>query len=105
MSKEDIISTYQVCIRRPDSYCGVYMYTHNLEEALDIFSDACKHRAYGKNPDADQWLINEEMFIVKQQEEVAKYLNSNCDNISKSEAEYLAKLHGFPLEDVWYWLK
>lgn len=84
------------------------MYTHDIEGALRLFSDLCRKRAFNACEDArfaDPWLVGEEMFIEKGEETVGHYLNSNCDNLSYEEAKALAQEHGFPLEDIWYWLK
>ena len=107
MAKQDIIPVYTIGINRPKSGSGIYMITHNLDEALDILSSVSRGRA---NPSTDPrfydpWLVEEQMFIEKSELEVDKYLNVYCENMSEKKARALAESHGFALEEVWYWLK
>jgi len=94
MSKEDTIYIYTVGVRnKHEVYTGIAAYHHKLSFAVDLV------REISTNWDSG-WQDVGEIFIRREQENIVKYMNDNCDNISIEEAEELAKEHGFTIKEI-----
>jgi len=97
MAMEDKIWVYTIGGTDDEFGRGVTGYTHDLNDALELFLLHCNHW--------DKWDTTAEnhtteFHIGRHQEEVGSYLSSNQYNVSPDEADALAKQHGFTLEDI-----
>lgn len=103
MSKEDMIPVYTIGLRTPE-YSGVFMITHDLGEALELFSYFCIE-GYNSEDDRihNKWNDGEDLYIHKSSAIVSEYLSANCENVTREQAEFLASNHGFKLDEVYPW--